>query len=54
MNRREVNRCTVRGCPVIGHWPQGAMCPMHAADAEDYYPPRRPSAEEMANNDVDL
>lgn len=34
MNRRPVNRCAVKGCPVIGHWPHGDMCPMHASDPD--------------------
>jgi hypothetical protein len=27
--RGPVNRCAIKGCPVIGHWPEGACCPMH-------------------------
>lgn len=28
--RPPVNRCAVRGCPVLGHWPAGHTCPMHS------------------------
>ena len=34
MNRQPVNRCAERGCPMIGHWPEGRWCPMHAPDRE--------------------
>lgn len=30
MTHRDVNRCAVKGCPVVGHWPPGTRCPMHA------------------------
>lgn len=42
-NRGPINRCAVRGCPVVGHWPEGARCPMHAQAA----PPRPPSLAEQ-------
>lgn len=24
-----INRCAVRGCPVVGRWPEGGRCPLH-------------------------
>jgi len=34
---RPVNRCRVKGCPVIGFWDVDGLCPMHADDI-DYQP----------------
>lgn len=28
-NRVPVNRCAVRGCVFVGHWPEGGCCPEH-------------------------
>ena len=28
-----IQRCAVRGCPVIGRWPEGERCPEHRLDA---------------------
>ena len=40
---RDINRCAVKGCPVIGHWPQGGTCPMH----RDEEPARMPTLAEL-------
>ena len=24
-----IHRCAVRGCPVVGRWPEGQCCPLH-------------------------
>lgn len=37
MTYRDVNRCPVKGCPVVGHWPAGTRCPMHRG--VEYDPP---------------
>jgi hypothetical protein len=29
-DRGPVNRCSVAGCIVIGHWPEDGTCPVHA------------------------
>ncbi len=42
---RPVNRCAFRGCPAIGHWPEGQRCPMHRSD--EYAPPRKPNLTEQ-------
>ncbi|MCB0893083.1 MAG: hypothetical protein KDB51_14910 [Propionibacteriaceae bacterium] len=40
--RPPVNRCRERSCPVLGHWPEGEACPLHADDPT----PRRPTPAE--------
>ena len=40
-DRGPVNRCSVAGCIVIGHWPEDGTCPVHAdpfrqPDQEDH------------------
>lgn len=42
--RRPVVRCTMKGCPFIGPWPDG-ICPVCAQ--ERYAAPRQPTTEEM-------
>ncbi len=32
--RHVVNRCAIKGCPVVGHWCEGELCPMHADDPD--------------------
>lgn len=34
MSRHPVNRCAVKGCPMVGHWPHDHMCPMHRNDPD--------------------
>jgi len=34
MTDRPVNRCAVKGCPVLGYWRDGERCPMHRDDAD--------------------
>lgn len=29
MTDRPISRCAVKGCPFIGHWPEGERCPQH-------------------------
>ena len=31
-NRGPVNKCSVKGCVWIGHWPAGGTCPQHRED----------------------
>ncbi len=45
MSDRPVNRCPVRGCPVLGHWPEGGYCPMHRE--EEYRTARLPTLAEV-------
>ena len=26
---RPITRCTFKGCPAIGYWPEGGTCPAH-------------------------
>lgn len=42
MTDRPVNRCAVKGCPVLGYWRDGERCPMH----RDQTPPRPPTLAE--------
>lgn len=46
---RPVSRCAIRGCPVIGYWPEGGYCPMH----RDTVTPRRPDLAETWSVDRD-
>lgn len=48
MNRRPINRCAERSCPVVGHWPKGERCPLHAADPA----PRSASVREALESQI--
>jgi hypothetical protein len=49
-HRQPVNRCAVRACPMLGYWPPGHRCPMHAGDEFDS--PRQPSLAEAWHDDI--
>lgn len=31
-DEQPIHKCSVRGCPVVGRWPEGGRCPGHRAD----------------------
>lgn len=46
-DRGPVNRCSVKGCVFVGHWPQGEQCPEHRRNPlTDGNPTRKPTLEE--------
>lgn len=46
-----VNRCAVRGCPFIGHWPEGECCPEHRLPHTDKPTGRAPTLAEAWDAD---
>jgi hypothetical protein len=37
-NHKPINRCRIRGCPVVGYWEDGETCPMHRDDFDSRPP----------------
>ncbi len=50
-DEQPIHKCSVRGCPVVGRWPEGGACPLHRADGTDRPTGRAPSLAEMWETD---
>lgn len=45
-DRGPVNRCGVKACAYVGHWPEGGCCPYHALPHTDKPIGRAPTLDE--------
>jgi len=53
-DERPINKCAVKGCPFLGRWDAGDLCPEHRTNPlTDGAPTRKPTLAESWADDID-